>query len=83
MQWCEREEPICAGTNKKKLVAEALRILHAEHGKGPVNRGMAMCSEPIRADDIEIMEIPFLADTQGHGLSPVAKTSTSTPASHG
>jgi hypothetical protein len=62
MKWCEREEPICAGTNKKKLVAEALRILHAERGKGPVGRGMAMCSEPIRADDIEVVEIPLLSN---------------------
>jgi hypothetical protein len=60
MKWCEWEEPICAGTNKKKLVVEALHILHKEHGKGPVSRGMAMCSEPIRSDDIEIVEIPFI-----------------------
>jgi len=62
MKWCEREEPICAGTNKRKVAAEALRILKAEHGNGPVSRGQAMCSAKITADDIEIVEIPFLAN---------------------
>ena len=70
MKWCEREEPICAGTKKKKLVTEALRILHAEHGKGPVSRGMAMCSEPIRKDDIEIVEIPLLSNVRDQGSAP-------------
>lgn len=60
MQWCEREEPIIAGTNKRKLLSEALKILKAEHGAGPVDRGAAMCQIPITADDVEIIEIPFL-----------------------
>lgn len=60
MKWCEREEPICAGTNKKKVAAEALRRLKAEHGTGSVDRGQAMCSVKIAADDIEVVEIPFL-----------------------
>ena len=59
MKWCEREEPICAGTNKRKVAAEALRLLKAEHGTGPVCRGQAMCSVKITADGIEIVEIPF------------------------
>jgi hypothetical protein len=64
MKWCEREEPICAGTNKRKVSAEALRILKAEHGSGAINRGQAMCSVKITTDDIEIVEIPFLANTK-------------------
>jgi hypothetical protein len=60
MKWCEREEPICAGTNKRKVAAEALRILKAEHGTGNVDRGQAMCSVKITANDIEIVVIPFL-----------------------
>lgn len=60
MQWCEREEPIIAGTNKRKLLSEALRMLKEKHGTGPVDRGAAMCQIPITADDIEIVEIPLL-----------------------
>ena len=60
MKWCETTEPICAGTNKKKLISKALKILKLEHGTGPVNRGMAMCNVPITADDIEIDRIPLL-----------------------
>lgn len=64
MLWCEREVPVCAGTNKRKLAKEALRLLRVEYGIGPVSRGMALCSEPIRADDIEIVEVPFLSILQ-------------------
>lgn len=66
MKWCEREEPICAGTNKRKVASEALRILKAKHGTGPVSRGQAMCSIRITADDIEIVEVPFLANEKDH-----------------
>jgi len=59
MLWCEHPLPVCAGTNKKKLIKEALQLLKAEYGTGPVSRGMALCSEPIRADDIEIVEVPW------------------------
>ena len=64
MQWCEREQPIIAGTNKRKILSEALKILKAEHGKGLVDRGAAMCQIPITADDIEIVEIPFLYNSK-------------------
>lgn len=57
MQWCEREEPICVGTNKNKLKKEALRILKEIHGTGPVDRGRAGCSVPITGDDVLIEEI--------------------------
>ncbi len=60
MMWCEREQPIVAGTNKRKLISEALKILKAEHGTGAVCRGQAMCALPITADDIEIVEIPIM-----------------------
>lgn len=60
MNWCEREEPICAGTNKRKVVREALRLLKAEHGDGLVSRGQALCSVKITHGDIEILTIPFL-----------------------
>jgi len=60
MMWCEREQPIIAGTNKRKLISEALKILKAEHGTGPVCRGQAMCALPITADDIEIVEVPMM-----------------------
>lgn len=65
MQWCEREQPIIAGTNKRKLISEALKILKAEHGTGSVRRGQAMCQVHITSDDVEIVEIPFLYNTQG------------------
>ena len=59
MQWAEREEPVIAGTNKRKLLTEALKILKTEHGTGLIDRGAAMCQSPITADDVEIIEIPF------------------------
>lgn len=67
MKWCEREEPICVGTNKRKLLSEALRTLKAEHGTGPVCRGQAMCHVPITADDVEIIPIPFLCSNRHQG----------------
>ena len=78
MKWCEREEPICAGTNKRKVVAETLRILKAEHGTGPVNRGQAMCSVKITADDIELVKIPFLANADVMASLPRASAKTPT-----
>jgi hypothetical protein len=60
MKWSGGEEPICAGTNKKEVAREALRILKLVHGTGPVSRGMAMCSVPITADDIEVIQVPFI-----------------------
>ena len=60
MLWCEREEPICAGLNKKLVKKEALRILKEEHGTGRVCRGMALCHEKITYNDIEIVEIPII-----------------------
>jgi hypothetical protein len=60
MMWCEREQPIVVGTNKRKLISEALKILKAEHGTGPVCRGQAMCALTITADDIEIVEVPMM-----------------------
>jgi len=60
MKWCEREEPICAGTNKKEVARKALRILKLVHGTGPVDRGMAGCSVPIAADDVEVIRVPFI-----------------------
>ena len=64
MMWCEREQPIIAGTNRRKLISEALKILKAEHGTGPVCRGQAMCALPITADDIEIVEVPMMQKQQ-------------------
>ena len=64
MKWCEREEPICAGTNKQKVATEALRILKSKHGTDRVNRGQAMCSVKITADDVEVVEIPFMANKE-------------------
>lgn len=60
MMWCEREQPIIVGTNKRKLISEALKILKAEYGTGPIFRGRAMCALPITADDIEIVEVPMM-----------------------
>lgn len=70
MMWCEREVPVCAGTNKKKLIKEALRLLRAEYGNGPVWRRAALCSMPITANDIEIVKIPFLSNTKGEAQPP-------------
>ncbi len=63
MKWCGRNEPIVAGLNKARGKAEALQILRAEHGKGPVDRGAAMCSLPIKKDDIVVEEIPLVGET--------------------
>lgn len=60
MRWACDTEPVCAGTNKLAVIQEALRILKAEHGKGLVDRGAAMCSARIQRDDIEVIEIPFI-----------------------
>lgn len=60
MMWCEREEPIIVGHNKKKLIKEALRLLHKENGHGLADRGQAMTSARITAKDIEITTIPYL-----------------------
>lgn len=57
MCWAGKQEPICAGTNKAKLLNKALEILREEHGHGNVYRHGAMCSAPISKDDIEIIEI--------------------------
>jgi hypothetical protein len=62
MQWCERDEPIIAGTNKRKVLSDALKILKKEHGTGSIDRGAALCQMPITADDVEIVEIPFLSN---------------------
>ena len=51
--WCEREVPVCAGTNKKKLVQQALQ--RWRFCVRPLGDG----SEPICADDIEIVELPW------------------------
>lgn len=67
MQWCEHNEPICAGTNKQRVAREALRILKLEHGTGPISRGLAMCSVPITMSDIEVVEIPLLLPNVGDG----------------
>lgn len=61
MRWCEREEPICAGTNKKLVAKKALAMLKQQHGTGPVHRGQAMCSLPITYTDIEVIELPFVS----------------------
>lgn len=50
MKWCEREDPICAGTSKRKVAVEALRLLKIEYGTRPVSRRRAAClhDEPRR-----------------------------------
>jgi len=60
MKWCEREEPIACGYNRKELQRHALAKLHAKHGKGSVDRGAAMCSLPITASDIAITPIEMI-----------------------
>jgi hypothetical protein len=62
MCWCENQVPVCAGTNKKRLVKEALRLLREEYGTGPVWRHGSLCSMPIVANDIDIVEIPILSN---------------------
>lgn len=60
MKWCEWEEPICIGTNKKKVSRGALKMLKEKYGTGPVSRGAAMCSIPITMTDIEIVKLPVV-----------------------
>lgn len=60
MKWPNTLEPICAGTNKRTVTKEAVRLLKREHGEGPVNRPSAMCSVPITATDIEIVIVPVV-----------------------
>ena len=59
MRWPDYDEPICAGTNKAVLRKEALAILRKEHGSGDVVRPGAMCSVPIRNDDLREWNIPL------------------------
>lgn len=59
MKWPGIAEPICVGTNKRRVQNEAYRMLREEHGTGNVDRNAAMCSAPIQHDDIEISPIPF------------------------
>jgi hypothetical protein len=56
-------EPICAGTNKRTVIREAVRLLKIEHGDGPVERPLAMCSTPITASDIEVVTVPVIFTT--------------------
>lgn len=60
MRWACDTEPVCVGTSKLAVRREAVRILKAQHGDGPVDRGAAMCSARICHDDIEVIEIPFI-----------------------
>ena len=59
MRWPEYDEPVCAGSNKCMLREEALWILRAQHGTGCVPRPGAMCSLPIRHDDLREWKIPL------------------------
>ena len=61
MRWPEYDEPICLGTNKRKISTEALRLLRKEHGTGPVLRPAAMCSAPIRHDDLRYWKLPVVS----------------------
>jgi hypothetical protein len=67
MQWPGTLEPICAGTNKRAVTREAVRLLRVEHGDGPVDRPAAMCSVPITASDIEIASIPVVSNNNLSG----------------
>jgi hypothetical protein len=60
MKWSESEEPVCAGTNKRKVKKEAFRILRSKYGKESISRGSALCFAPIAYDDIEISKIPII-----------------------
>jgi hypothetical protein len=62
MKWCEREEPICIGRNKRKVAQYALKLMKEKHGTGPVCRGAAFCQVRITMDDIEVIEIPCISD---------------------
>ena len=62
MVWPETIEPVCAGTNKRSVTREAVRLLRLEHGDGPVSRPAAMSSVPITASDIEIVTIPLVSN---------------------
>lgn len=68
MKWPCAIEPICAGTNKRTVTREAVRLLRAEHGNGDVPRPAAMCSMPITASDIEIITIPVVLNNLLDGL---------------
>lgn len=61
MKWAGSNEPICVGTNRKKTLSAALKIMKEEHGMGPVDRGAAFCSAPITYDDIDISTIKVIA----------------------
>jgi len=57
MAWPDGLEPVCVGTNKRKITREAVRMLRAEYGSGDVTRYGALCSCPIVAGDIECVEV--------------------------
>jgi len=62
MCWPGTIEPICAGTNKRTVTREAVRLLREEYGDGPVPRPAAMCSVPITSSDIEIVTLPVVSN---------------------
>jgi len=53
-------EPICVGKNRQKTVKTALKMLREHYGNGVVVRPKAMCSAPIRRDDICVDIIPVV-----------------------
>jgi len=64
MVWPGAIEPVCAGTNKRIVTREAVRLLRLRHGDGPVNRPAAMCSVPITASDIKIVTVPLVSNVR-------------------
>lgn len=55
--WPRFHEPLCVGSNKRKLKKAAYEKAKEKHGKGLVQRPGAMCSAKIQLDDILIEEI--------------------------
>jgi hypothetical protein len=55
--WPKYCEPLCVGTNKKKVLKAALDKAKQKYGTKRVNRPGAMCCEKIDYKDIDIEEI--------------------------
>ena len=60
MMWPGLPEPVCAGTSKREVVAEAVKLMRKRCGNGPVLRRGAMTSAAITAADIEAFTVPWV-----------------------
>ena len=60
MMWPGLPEPVCAGTSKREVAAEAVKLMRKRCGNEPVLRRGAMTVAAITAADIEVVTVPWV-----------------------